>query len=65
MATGGEGKVDEQKIKKTLAKMEQWMMMTCEGCAMPEKLNPLIEELKQLLENEMNGKPINPENPGP
>gem|GEM_PF-4765305 len=41
------------------------MMMTCEGCALPEKLNPLIEELKQLLEDGMNGKPVNPENPGP
>lgn len=56
--------VDEQKIKKTLAQMQQWMMMTCEGCAMPEKLNPLIDELRKLIENEMNSKPINQDNSG-
>ncbi|MEN6389588.1 MAG: hypothetical protein ABFD04_04180 [Syntrophomonas sp.] len=56
--------MDEEKIKKILDKIEQWMMMTCEGCAMPEKLNPLIEELRKLLENEMNGEPVNPEKPG-
>lgn len=56
--------MDEVKIKKTLAKMEQWMMMTCDGCAMPEKLNPLIEELKKLLENETHYKPPNPDNSG-
>lgn len=58
--------MDEEKIKKALAKMEQWMMMTCEGCAMPEKLNPLIEELRKLLKNEDKaaGKPINLGRPG-
>lgn len=55
--------MDEEKIKKILDKIEQWMMMTCEGCAMPEKLNPLIEELRRLLESEKNEKPVNPENP--
>lgn len=58
--------MDEEKIKKTLAKMEQWMMMTCEGCAMPEKLNPLIEELRKLLKDEAKAaeKTINLGKPG-
>lgn len=58
--------MDEEKLKKALAKMEQWMMMTCEGCAMPDKLNPLIEEIRKLLEIEDKAavKTINLEKPG-
>lgn len=41
--------MNEQQISKILDKMESWMKMTCEGCAMPEKLNPLIEEIRKLL----------------
>lgn len=44
--------MNELKIKNILAKIESWMMMTCEGCAMPEKLNPLIDEIKRLLDSE-------------
>ncbi|HWP96956.1 MAG TPA: hypothetical protein VN426_08895 [Syntrophomonadaceae bacterium] len=44
--------MNEQKIKNILTKIESWMMMTCEGCAMPEKLNPLIDEIKKLLDSE-------------
>lgn len=56
--------MDEEKIHKILDRIEQWMMMTCEGCAMPEKLNPLIEELRKLLADNTNQKPVNPEKPG-
>ena len=44
--------MNEEKIKNILAKIESWMMMTCEGCAMPEKLNPLIDEIKKILYSE-------------
>jgi len=44
--------MNEQEIKSTLAKMESCMMMTCEGCAMPEIMKPLINKLKKLLEGE-------------
>ncbi|MBC7076171.1 MAG: hypothetical protein H5T98_08960 [Syntrophomonadaceae bacterium] len=44
--------MDEQKIKKILAKIEEWMMMTCEGCALPEKLNPLLGQIKQIIDSE-------------
>lgn len=44
--------MNEEKIMSILAKIESWMMMTCDGCAMPEKLNPLLEEIKKLLNNE-------------
>lgn len=45
--------MNEQKIKNTLAKIERWMMMTCEGCAMNEKINPLLDEIKKLLDSEV------------
>ena len=44
--------MNEQEIKNTLAKLESWMMMTCEGCAMPEIINPLVDEIKKLLDSE-------------
>jgi hypothetical protein len=44
--------MNEQEIKNTLAKIESWMMMTCEGCSMPEVINPLIDKIKKLLDNE-------------
>jgi hypothetical protein len=44
--------MNEQEIKNTLEKIESWMMMTCEGCAMPEKINPLIDKIKKLLDSE-------------
>lgn len=37
-------------------KIESLMEMTCEGCAMPEKINPLIEELRKLLDSEATKK---------
>jgi|GEM_PF-4013663 len=36
----------------TLAKIESWMRMTCEGCAMNEKINPLIDDIKKILDSE-------------
>jgi hypothetical protein len=44
--------MNEEAIKNTLAKIETWMKMTCEGCSMPEVINPLIAEIKKLLEND-------------
>lgn len=44
--------MNEEAIKNTLAKIEAWMMMTCEGCSMPEVINPLINEIKKTLESE-------------
>ena len=46
-----------QQINRILDKMESWMKMTCEGCAMPEKLNPLIAEIRKLLESGNNNSP--------
>ena len=43
--------MNEQQIGRILDKIQSWMMMTCEGCAMPEKLNPLIEEIRKLIHN--------------
>jgi len=44
--------MNEQKIMNTLAKIESWMRMTCEGCAMNEKINPLIDDIKKILDSE-------------
>jgi len=46
--------MNEQEIKDVLAKIESWMMMTCEGCGMPKIINPLIDEIKKLLEDKSN-----------
>jgi hypothetical protein len=43
----------EQDIQRILAQIESWMMMTCESCAMPEKIKPLLEKIRQLLESEV------------
>jgi|GEM_PF-2559458 len=48
--------MNEQEIKSTLAKMESCLMMTCEGCAMPDMMKPLINKLKKLLESEANSQ---------
>jgi len=48
-----------QQINKILDKMESWMKMTCEGCAMPEKLNPLINEVRRLLNSGSDNTPVN------
>lgn len=44
--------MNEQEIKNTLIKIESCMKMTCEGCSMPEIINPLIAEIKKLLNSE-------------
>jgi len=44
--------MNEQEIKNTLVKLESCMKMTCEGCGMPEIINPLIDEIKKLLNSE-------------
>lgn len=44
--------MNEKEIRKTLAKIESWMFMTCQGCAMPEKLIPLINEIRRLLDED-------------
>ena len=49
----------KQQINKILDKMESWMKMTCEGCAMPEKLNPLIDEVRRLLDSGSDSTPVN------
>ena len=41
--------MNEEAIKKSLAKIESWMKMTCEGCSMPEVINPIINEIKKQL----------------
>jgi hypothetical protein len=46
--------MNEQEIKKTLAKIESYMMMTCEGCGMPKVINPLIDEIRKLLDSKIN-----------
>ncbi len=45
--------MNEQEIKNTLAKIESLMMMTCEGCSMPEMIKPLIDKIKKLLDSEI------------
>ena len=42
----------EKDIERVLVQIESWLMMTCESCAMPEKLRPLLEKIRQLLESE-------------
>lgn len=46
--------MSEQEIKNMLAKIESCMMMTCEGCAMPKILKPLIDEIKKQLDAKIN-----------
>jgi hypothetical protein len=45
--------MSEQEIKNMLAKIESCMMMTCEGCAMPKIINPLIKEISKLLDDKI------------
>jgi len=45
--------MNELEIKNTLAKIESLMMMTCEGCSMPEMIKPLIDKIKKLLDCEI------------
>ena len=45
--------MNEQEIKNTLAKIESLMMMTCEGCSMPEMIKPLIDKIRKLLDSEI------------
>ncbi len=44
--------MNEEAIKISLAKIESWMKMTCEGCSMPEVINPLLNEIKKQLNSE-------------
>jgi hypothetical protein len=44
--------MNEPDIERILAQIESWMMMTCESCAMPEKIKPLLEKIRKLLESE-------------
>jgi hypothetical protein len=53
----------EQDIRRILAQIESWMMMTCESCAMPEKIKPLLEKIRQLLESE-DDRPTLPQDSG-
>ena len=50
---GGIG-MNEQAIRNVLAKIESCMMMTCEGCAMPKIIKPLIDEIKKQLDSKTN-----------
>jgi hypothetical protein len=47
--------MNEKEIKNTLEQIKSWMMMTCEGCAMPEKINPLIDKIKKQLDTDNTG----------
>lgn len=42
----------EQDIERILKQIESWMMMTCESCAMPDKIRPLLEKIRKILESE-------------
>lgn len=42
----------EQDIERVLKQIESWMMMTCESCAMPDKIRPLLEKIRKILESE-------------
>lgn len=44
--------MNEDAIKKILNTIESWIMMSCEGCAMQDKITPLLEEIRKLLEAE-------------
>lgn len=44
--------MNEEAVKRILNSIESWIMMSCEGCAMKEKITPLLEEIRRLLENE-------------
>jgi len=48
----GESQVKEQDIERVLKQIESWMMMTCESCAMPDKIRPLLEKIRKILESE-------------
>jgi hypothetical protein len=47
-----EESMKEQEIEMILKQIESWMMMTCEGCAMPEKIKPLLAKIRKILERE-------------
>jgi hypothetical protein len=49
--------VKEQDIQRILTQIESWMMMTCATCAMPEKIKPLLDKIRQLLESEADQAP--------
>lgn len=51
-ALKGETQVKEQDIERILKQIESWMMMTCESCAMPDKIKPLLERIRKILESE-------------
>jgi len=40
-----------KEIRLKLNKIESWMMMTCESCAMPEKILPLVNDIRKLLDD--------------
>lgn len=44
--------MNEEAIKKILNTIESWVMMSCEGCAMQEKITPLLADIRRLLETE-------------
>jgi hypothetical protein len=44
--------MNEKEIRLKLNKIESWMMMTCESCVMPDKLLPLINDIRKLLDAE-------------
>lgn len=46
--------MNDKEIKNTLAKIEDCMILTCEGCVMPEIINPLIDKIKELIDSENN-----------
>lgn len=50
----------EQDIQRVLTQIESWMMMTCDTCAMPEKIRPLLDKIRQLLESEADQTPAAP-----
>ena len=50
----------EQDIQRILAQIESWIMMTCDTCAMPEKIRPLLDKIRQLLESEADQTPAAP-----
>jgi hypothetical protein len=42
----------EKDIQEVLKQIESWMMMTCESCAMPDKIKPLLAKIREILEKE-------------